>query len=80
MIVTTACRQRSQPTNSHQTTKNRPRADAATCRNRHDTSEMRFATQRLSGGDMVSKHMHRICLLGAFRDIGVERTIFMLTD
>ena len=41
---------------------------------------MRVAAQRLSCGDMVGKHVYGVCLLRAFRYVGIERAVFMLPD
>ena len=41
---------------------------------------MRFTSKRLSCGDVISEHVHGISLLRTFRNIGIERTVFMLAN
>ena len=61
-----------QPSYSNQTAKNRPWAYSPTSANRHNTGKMRFTSKRLSGSDVISKHMHSISLFSTFRNIRIK--------
>ena len=77
--VATQCRKAA---NGRQTAKNGPRTDTApdSAANRQDTGKVRIAAERLSSGDVIGKHVHGISLLRTFRNIGIERSVFMLPD
>ena len=56
-----------------------PRAPACATRfDQDDAGKAGVTTERLAGGNVVGQHVHGIRLLGAFRDVGVERAVLVL--